>query len=1404
MRILVYMIRCCHVFGNPYFIYIICMSCAMKKNIVLLVFMFMLLGAMSPVKAEMVFEKSGLYRIRSVKYRTTVLSYNEAKESMPIELQVFTENNVRNLWNVKELSGSIRFVNPFNNFSIHANSDGKIELAENNGSDESQLWNLEPVTEGKYLLVAANRPDMVVCVTGRTSLRLMPKNSLKNNESAYFEIIKSDVAGFDPEATYQIVSATDENMVLGNGDNATNNTPICLEKRDEQNRGQFWNVSMLDINLRTVSNAYYNQNFDDGGGNHSIDYLLRWPAEVGVWNNAKFVFLPIKGQSGVYQIASANPDKKGFVYAVKNGRMVRISQDKSDKESWFRFIAIDKPKIEAPCWENEKIFAVNKEPGYATYVPYANVEEMRRDTTFYRTPWTDVKSSCVQSLNGLWKFNLVDEPSKRPMDFYKDNYDVSSWDNIPVPSNWEMQGYDRPIYCNVEYPHSNTPPFIKARSGYNDGGKNYGINPVGSYVRTFTVPENWENNRTFIHFGGIYSAAQVFLNGCYVGYTQGANNVTEFDLTKYLRKGENRLAVQVFRWCDGSYLECQDMFRMSGIFRDVYLYNVPKVSIRDHYITVKGLQTFPSEADSSLSIKVDMTVDNRDCINDTKTIAIRLYNPDGKLVGEQKSDCRLLKSDSLKYITVNVKVREKVKRWSSEHPELYKVEFVQYKDNSESQCEMAFSTYYGFRHIKIEKSQIFINGKRVMFKGVNRHDTHPLYGRAVPTESMLQDVILMKRNNINTIRTSHYPNAARMYSMFDYYGLYCMDEADLENHANQAISNMVAWIPAFTDRVERMVLRDRNHPSVIFWSLGNEAGHGSNFKNCYDVARMLDSRPIHYEGTRGNGRSFGGCAFSDMYSKMYPGMVWMRENTDNLDKPMFICEYAHSMGNAIGNLPEYWEIIEASNSTAGGCIWDWVDQAIYDPIEIKNGTYEGRLHTGYDYPGPHQGNFCSNGIVTATREETSKLKEVKAVYDYVDMKLMSVDKEQGYASVEIQNKYDFTNLSEFELLVQHLKNGKVIKSEKLDMPDVLPGASVTMNFKFKISKFNKDEILLNIFLVRRNATNWCDAGHVEAGQQFILSERICSEFMDDYYLNSASDVSSFGGTVIGGVAGGEVNEKIKDLKIPLPHYSGDTIVVTSKKTKVKFSSKNGSLLSLQMRGENLIETGSFVYDNHRWIENDRYGNVDACNEDSAMINMFANEDKNCLELHVRRSGTLCSILTIYSIYIDGTVDIETLFTPHTDDLRRCGLVAYLRPEYNNVNYYAYGPWENYNDRKAGVMLGCYSSTVDEMISNYVKPQSCGNREGLRELSLTNDDGVGLNIKVLAGDCSFSALRYTDVSLMKARHLWEAEKSPYIVLHLDAAVRGVGNASCGYDVDTMDKYRISNKPMRYKLRLSYVK
>lgn len=1023
-------------------------------------------------------------------------------------------------------------------------------------------------------------------------------------------------------------------------------------------------------------------------------------------------------------------------------------------------------------WEDETVFAVNKEEGIATYMPYASEWEMLADKAYYDTPWTEPVNSRYMSLDGIWKFFFVTEPESRPADFYREGFDCSGWDDIPVPSCWEMQGYDHPIYANVEYPHDNTPPYINARPGFNDGGCSYGVNPVGSYIREFDLPQGWEQRRTFIHFNGIYSAANVWLNGEYVGYTQGANNVAEFDLTKYLREGRNTLAVQVFRWCDGSYLECQDMFRMSGIFRDVYIYNVPMASVRDHVLTSHLSDDF-----RSAELNVRLSLDNRDAAPVEGSVEVSVYDKAGKQVASKAGGFSLAEGEKEREINVKF-LLENIDLWCAEHPDLYTVRIVQ-KDASGND-EMAFSTKYGFCDLKIENSILLVNGRRVFFKGVNRHDTDPLAGRTVSTESMLNDVILMKRNNINTIRTSHYPSHQKMYAMFDHFGLYCVDEADLEDHANQSISGMESWIPAFTDRISRLVTRDRNHVCVVMWSLGNECGAGSNFAACYDTARSLDARPVHYEGTRLD-QPYGGSAYSDFYSKMYPNMEWMQKHVNGKDKPMFICEYAHAMGNAIGNLEEYWEYIENSNSTIGGCIWDWVDQAIYDPQEIKAGCWQGRLRTGYDFPGPHQGNFCCNGILLPDRSPGPKLLAVKAAHQFVKFRLVESNAKKGTVTVELGNSYHFTSLADFDLGYEILCNGIPAGSGTVAMDDVRPGEKTMVTLSpgkklFADAGKNGDEICLGLHFLRRDATAYAEPGYEEASVQYVLVRR-----------PPMKDISSL--------------KKWKN-GFETTRDAGLLTVICGSVT-LRVDESTGMAKSLVINGREMFRGGAgFIFDNHRWVENDREKTpVENGLEASGTVSLSVSS-AGLPQVVTSRKGSLADQEITYTLHGSGVVDVRVRIIPHSADLLRAGVSCNLDGRYSDAEYYAFGPFDNHSDRMGGAVLGRYSQRVDSMLYPYVKPQTAGNHEGLRELELIDDTGEGFRIEV-DGTCAFSALKYTDGQLMNVDHQWELPASDRIVLHLDAVHKGVGNGSCGYQTGTTEEFCVPQREHDLHFRISRV-
>lgn len=1158
------------------------------------------------------------------------------------------------------------------------------------------------------------------------------------------------------ESKYYAILSSDLTKAFGNGNTSKNDTWIKSETPDTLSLGQFWQFKATGTASWQISNKYYGQSWDDASGRT----LLQWDTKGSPYENQKFIIKAVTGEEGVYQISPDKVDLSSKVYGWnENGNLTLLTT--SGANTWFRFKELPSPVIpKGPYWEDETVIGENKEKGHATYVPYSSTVVMKSDPR-YNFPWLTPEKANYLLLNGDWKFNYVATPDKRPLDFWKENFDLSTWKTIEVPSNWEMKGYGVPIYANVAYPHSNTPPRISARS---DNNGSYDANPVGSYKRSFELPEGWDQKRVFVTFGGIYSAALVWVNGTYIGYTEGANNDHQFEITRALHTGTNTISVQVIRWSDGSYLECQDMFRMSGIYRDVYLTATPKTFVRDHYI-----QSTLNAADSYTTgtLKVTTEVDNRDKTAVTKKVGVTLLDPNGNVVRELPvQTVTFAAGDSTSSLVFNATDLTGLQLWTAETPVLYTVIVTQYDQDGVE--ESVFSTKYGFRDVTIKNSLMYVNGKRIRLKGVNRHDTDPMRGRAVDVSSMLRDILLFKQNNINTLRTSHYPNQDKMCAMLDYYGIYVCCEADVECHANQGISSMPSWIPAFVDRTERMVYRDRNHPSVIFWSLGNECGGGANFQHSYDICKKLDTRYVHYEGAGGN--------YSDMNSVMYPDVNWVKGQDGNgSTKPLFLCEYSHAMGNAIGNLREYWDVMENSKRTIGACIWDWVDQAIYDPKEIITGTITTGLHTGYDYPGPHQGNFCSNGIITADRAETQKLAEVKKIYQYITFSKFDQRKNQ----LSFYNRYSFLNANCFNLVWEVLKNGSVIENGTMSMPDRTASSSgnslvtrIVLPYQTVVGE--DAEYLLNVHAQLKEDATWAKAGHAVASEQFVLSRK---KELAPLPASQKADLSVEEGAL--------------------------SLIITGENMVAKLRKSSSVLTSLKFDGKEMIyASNGFAYENHRYIENDTYTNTNnqlATSASSFTYSVAA--DKKTVTVNASRNA-LCPYDMQYLFHADGVVDVKATFKPATADLRRMGLAWKLIPEIDQVEYYARGPQANYVDRHDGTFLGRYKTTVDDMREHFVKPQSMGNRQEVRDIKLTNADGEGLFIET-SDSLSFSALRYTDTDLMNAQHEWALVKQPYIYMHLDYTQRGLGNASCG--PGTLSQYYVpSTGSYTYTLRIRSAK
>ena len=1041
---------------------------------------------------------------------------------------------------------------------------------------------------------------------------------------------------------------------------------------------------------------------------------------------------------------------------------------------------VPKVSAEAPfdeSWvENEKVFEHWKQKAHATFIPYSSTALMQKDDC-YKYPWLEPKHADVLSLNGDWKFHYTADRSKgRPGkdDFYADNADVSGWDNIRVPLNWEMAGYDVPVYNNVGYPFHNNPPFIKA---FDD---NFDKNPVGSYRRNFTLPENWKDGRrVFIHFDGACSAIVVWVNGQYAGYSQGANTDAEFDVTNYVRKGENNVSVRVYRWSDGSYLEGQDMWHLAGIHRDVYLVSTPRTFVFDHYIT-SSLNAASKYTKGSLDVA--LTVNNALCDKVTKNLEVELLDANNKLVASQNVQAVMTAKDSHKTFNVKMEGLKGLTPWSSENPYLYTVVVRQKQGDKE---EMVFSTKYGFRSVEQRGNLIYVNGERVFFKGVNTQDIHPLLGHAIDTETMLKDVMLMKQANVNTVRTSHYPRQPRMYAMFDYYGLYCMDEADVECHNNQSLSDTPSWENAYVDRTERMVLRDRNHPSVVFWSLGNESGGGQNFQATYDcVKRLLPGRDnfVHYEGYN------HGEKYSDFGSDMYPKVETVIKQSSGLDnKPYFICEYAHAMGQAVGNLQEYWDVIEKSTGIVGGCIWDWVDQGIYDTRRIKEHKplidSKTGLHyytSGYDYTRMNrgdngfQGDFMSNGIITPGREWTAKLEEVKYVYrdaDFVGFK---------NHKLTLKNKSAFTDLADaYTLTYRILADGKEVEKGAAAVPSCKPGATCDVDIPYTTAVSADKEYVVELSLNLKNNASWAKKGYSMVATQFKLGADAATASVP---VADPTFVEQPHGTlpVIGKLKG---KLKIEGRK------------VVGKNFAISFA-ENGTIADWTFNGKQIVmpEAGP-DFNGFRRIANDNIslGATGGVAENENKEEGAISGQKHLVKAPTKQGKNVVVETTVgngkdthaivYTIYPNGVVDMKVTFENSSVDTRRVGITMQFAPGMENVEYYAKGPWSNYIDRQRSQMLGRYTTTVDGMFEEQSAPQTMGDRQGLRNLKLSGN-GTSLNITV-EGMLAFSLSHVDDLQFnydvfYGGKHPYDLTRSPQVFAHFDSWQRGIGNHSCGGD------------------------
>ncbi|MFO7975743.1 MAG: glycoside hydrolase family 2 TIM barrel-domain containing protein, partial [Candidatus Hydrogenedentota bacterium] len=953
---------------------------------------------------------------------------------------------------------------------------------------------------------------------------------------------------------------------------------------------------------------------------------------------------------------------------------------------------------ETPDWENPRIFGRNKEPYHCTLLPYPDKASACIGTR-EASPWH-------QSLNGMWKFHWVGQPDHRPRDFYRPEVDVSDWDDIPVPSVWQLQGYGIPIYTNVRYPFPANPPHIP-----------HDYNPVGSYRRAFEIPAEWRGRRVLIHFDGVKSAFYIWLNGKPVGYSQNSMGPAEFDLTPYLQDGENILAVEVYRWSDGSYLEDQDMWRFAGIFRDVYLFATPQTHIRDFFVRC-DLDREYRDATLKLTAKVRNYGSEG---SGARTVEAVLLNAEGAPVGGQpllSGTVNALAPDKEKTLELEAPV-ENPRKWSPEDPYLYAFLLILKSEAGETieveQCR------FGFRKVEIRDAELFVNGVSVKLKGANRHEHDPWRGRAITVERMIQDLEILKRFNFNTVRTSHYPDDPKWYELCDKYGIFLIDEANLEAHGmgydlDKTLGNRPEWETAHRDRHTALVERDKNHPSVIMWSMGNESGSGCNFEAGARTIHQLDpTRPVHYERMN---------EVADLDSVMYPSLdELIAEGEKDSSKPFIMCEYAHAMGNAVGNFQEYWDAIEAHPRLIGGCIWEWADHGIFKYTDEEPGE-DGSRSWYWAYGGdfddqPNDKNFCMDGLVFPDRAIPPKMWEVKKVYQYI--KIAAADLAVG--KVHIGNKHFYTNLNHYDIQWSVTEDGGMLEQGTLPPLDLSPGQETDLTIPYTaISPKNGGEYWLRISFHLREDTLWAEKGHEVAWEQLQIPVKA-----------GTPPIVSF-----------DAHKKLNTKE------NADGIVVSGDGFTTRFSKLHGGIRAIAYGDTIVLPDGGEVFNGpalnllRAFTDNDSRINggdglkknfyaAGLCQMRShvkrfELLESEANRVRIAVKHHCLGSkGRGFAHECRYTIHPDGSIHLQNHVEPVGDlpMLPRIGLMMTLEGALEQFEWYGRGPHESYPDRKVAAPVGRYAGTVTGQYVPYPFPQECGSKEDVRWAALINTSGHGI-------------------------------------------------------------------------------
>lgn len=1023
-------------------------------------------------------------------------------------------------------------------------------------------------------------------------------------------------------------------------------------------------------------------------------------------------------------------------------------------------------------WENPAIFGINKEKPHATMISFADKESALEGNK--------ASSPNYLSLDGIWKFNLAKSPDKRPYWFFKDDYDTREWDDIMVPSNWEMKGYDVPIYVNIDYPFKNDPPFIQ-----------HDYNPVGSYKRSFKVPSEWKDKEVFIHFGAVASAFYVWVNEQLVGYSQDSKTPAEFNVTKYLKKGNNYLAVEVYRWCDGSYLEDQDFWRMSGMQREVFLHARPKTYISDFF--AKG--DLENNYKNGL-LRLDVSLASGDASAADFNVEASIFDDGQELYSESK-DVKL--SGNQGNVSFEKSFPE-IKKWSAETPDLYSL-VITLKEKDGIILE-SVSSRIGFRKVEIINSHLLINGIAIYLKGTNMHEHDDANGHVVDEAMILKDIRVMKSNNINAVRTSHYPQQEFWYEMCDKYGLYLIDEANIESHGvgydkDVTLADKSEWAAAHMARMQSMVERDKNHPSVIIWSLGNEAGDGHNFLNNYKWAKERDNtRPVQYERAEKSTNTTE--RHTDIVCPMYARIENIEEygKDEKNDRPLIMCEYAHAMGNSTGNLQDYWDVIEKYPKLQGAFVWDWVDQGLLKTDESgeKYWAYGG----DYGEPGvPSDGNFCINGLTWPDRTGKPGLNEVKKVYQYVGFE--PVDLKNGL--IRIKNKYDFTNLSAFNFDWEMASDGSVIQSGKVAIPDLNPKAELLIKIPIeKIEPMPGTEYFLNLRISRSDAWTIVPEDHIYAAAQFKLP-----------------------------FEGAPVKLNQDKLTVLQSSIIGNKLKIAGTDLKIVLDLEKGRIESYNFKGTDLILKGpepdfwrpptdndyGYGMDGLLGIwkkagENAVVTKADIMNREiGKVIVLFRYDIKD------PAGSKIANFSTTYTVMGSGDILVNNTFEKVSDkipELPRMGMQMQLPVEFANLKWFGRGPHENYVDRKTSAEVGLYESTVVDQYVPYIRPQENGYKTDIRWLTLTNDNGSGILVSGNPLLC-FAALNYihddfeSPGKLSQYRpdartantHTNNVKPHDLVNLNIDLAQMGVGGDN-SWGAPIHPQYRLLARKYEYSFRI----